>query len=65
MPACSSSSSQSSPKHNRRLGPRFRYGLAAPRAFFEGFLGYDREGMLVPRAELPETLAFYAPGSQQ
>jgi hypothetical protein len=29
-------------------------------AFFRGFLGYSKPGMLVPRAELPEDLAFYA-----
>ena len=35
------------------------------RAFFEGFLGYDRPGMLVDRDALPEELAFYAPEGRQ
>jgi len=43
-------------------GPR----IADLRAFFRRFLGYDRPGMLVDRAELPAALAFYAPeGGQQ
>ncbi len=35
------------------------------RAFFRRFLGYDRPGMLVDRAELPAELAFYAPEGGQ
>ncbi|MBN2195021.1 MAG: N-6 DNA methylase [Polyangiaceae bacterium] len=33
--------------------------------FFADFLGYDRPGMLVPRAELPAALSFYAPEGGQ
>jgi hypothetical protein len=35
------------------------------RQFFRGFLGYDRSGMLVDRAELPTELSFYAPEGGQ
>ncbi|MCG8556098.1 MAG: N-6 DNA methylase [Proteobacteria bacterium] len=35
------------------------------RQFFVEFLGYDRPGMLVPRAELPADLKFYAPEGRQ
>lgn len=33
--------------------------------FFREFLGYDQPGMLVPRAELPPELSFYAPEGGQ
>ena len=40
-------------------------GLRDVRGFFEGFLGYDRPGMLVDRDSLPESLSFYAPEGRQ
>nr|MCU0657954.1 N-6 DNA methylase [Polyangiaceae bacterium] len=42
-------------------GPRIRH---LP-AFLRSFLGYSREGMLVPRGALPDTLSFYAPEGGQ
>jgi hypothetical protein len=41
--------------------PRFK----STEGFFRDFLGYDQTGMLVPRAELPQELSFYAPEGGQ
>lgn len=58
---------QIAPDDRPELTDAFKVQLAedAPRLrsaerFFRDFLGYDRPGMLVPAAELPADLAFYA-----
>ena len=53
-----------SPLSFRRLSPRTDTtgapGIRSVERFFREFLGYDQKGMLVPRAELPAELSFYA-----
>jgi hypothetical protein len=60
---------QIAPTAGPELTARFRAWLEDPegapsvrdlRAFFDGYFGYSAAGMLVPRAELPDTLRFYA-----
>ena len=59
---------QSAPEVRPELSVAFEEHLEpgdAPRirdvaTFFRDFLGYDQPGMLVPRAELPADLSFYA-----